>query len=115
MAQNFGSKQIYPEKYFVINKVHSSIYVRDFDKMSLVINFSIDKWTESMLSITSTTVSEKPYRKSKTRKLYGGRGKCNLSIKVIDGRFCQNHIRSLFIYCMLLFSFLFSFFSVISL
>ena len=30
------------------------MYERDFDKMSLVINFSIDKWTESMLSITSS-------------------------------------------------------------
>ena len=35
-------------------KIHSFIYERDFDKMSLVINFSIDKWTESMLSITSS-------------------------------------------------------------
>ena len=34
-----------------IYKIHSFIY---FDKMSLVINFSIDKWTESMLSITSS-------------------------------------------------------------
>ena len=30
------------------------IYERDFDKMSLVINFSINKWTESMLSIISS-------------------------------------------------------------
>ena len=37
-----------------IYKIHSFIYVRDFDKMSLVINFSIDKWTKSMLSITSS-------------------------------------------------------------
>ena len=37
-----------------IYKIHSFIYERDFDKMSLVINFSIDKWTESMLSITSS-------------------------------------------------------------
>ena len=34
-----------------IYKIHSYIYERDFDKMSLVINFSIDKWTECMLSI----------------------------------------------------------------
>ena len=37
-----------------IYKIHSFIYERDFDKMSLVINFSIDKWTESMLSIISS-------------------------------------------------------------
>ena len=37
-----------------IYKIHSFIYERDFDKMSLVINFSNDKWTESMLSITSS-------------------------------------------------------------
>ena len=37
-----------------IYKIHSFINERDFDKMSLVINFSIDKWTESMLSITSS-------------------------------------------------------------
>ena len=37
-----------------IYKMHSFINERDFDKMSLVINFSIDKWTESMLSITSS-------------------------------------------------------------
>ena len=37
-----------------IYKIHSFIYERDFDKMPLVINFSIDKWTESMLSITSS-------------------------------------------------------------
>ena len=37
-----------------IYKIHSFIFERDFDKMSLVINFSIDKWTESMLSITSS-------------------------------------------------------------
>ena len=37
-----------------IYKIHSFIYERDFDKMSLVIYFSIDKWTESMLSITSS-------------------------------------------------------------
>ena len=37
-----------------IYKIHSFIYERDFDKMSLVINFSIGKWTESMLSITSS-------------------------------------------------------------
>ena len=37
-----------------IYKIHSLIYERDIDKMSLVINFSIDKWTESMLSITSS-------------------------------------------------------------
>ena len=36
------------------DKIHSFIYERDFDKMYLVINFSIDKWTESMLSITSS-------------------------------------------------------------
>ena len=36
-----------------IYELHSFINERDFDKMSLVINFSIDKWTESMLSITS--------------------------------------------------------------
>ena len=35
-------------------KIHSFINERDFDKMSLVINFSIDKWTESMLSIISS-------------------------------------------------------------
>ena len=35
-----------------IYTIHSFIYERDFDKMSLVINFSIDKWTESMLSLT---------------------------------------------------------------
>ena len=35
-----------------IYKIHSFINERDFDKMSLVINFRIDKWTESMLSIT---------------------------------------------------------------
>ena len=34
--------------------INSFIYERGFDKMSLVINFSIDKWTESMLSITSS-------------------------------------------------------------
>ena len=37
-----------------IYKIHSFIYERDFDKMSLVINFSIDKWMENMLSITSS-------------------------------------------------------------
>ena len=37
-----------------IYKIHCFIYERDFDKMSLVINFGIDKWTESMLSITSS-------------------------------------------------------------
>ena len=37
-----------------IYKIHSFIYERHFDKMSLVINFSIDKWTESMLRITSS-------------------------------------------------------------
>ena len=37
-----------------IYKIHSYIYERDFDEMYLVINFSIDKWTESMLSITSS-------------------------------------------------------------
>ena len=37
-----------------IYKINSFVYERDFDKMSLVINFSIDKWTESMLSITSS-------------------------------------------------------------
>ena len=37
-----------------IYKIHSFINERDFDKMSLVINFSIDKWTESMSSITSS-------------------------------------------------------------
>ena len=37
-----------------IFKIHSFINERDFDKMSLVINFSIDKWTENMLSITSS-------------------------------------------------------------
>ena len=37
-----------------IYKIHSFIYERNFDKMSLVINFSIDKWTESMLSLTSS-------------------------------------------------------------
>ena len=37
-----------------IYKIHSFINERDFDKMSLVINFNIDKWTESMLSITSS-------------------------------------------------------------
>ena len=37
-----------------IYKIHSFIYERDFDKISLVINFSIDKLTESMLSITSS-------------------------------------------------------------
>ena len=36
-----------------IYKIHSFINERDFDKMSLVINFSIEKWTESVLSITS--------------------------------------------------------------
>ena len=41
-----NSRQIY--------KIHSFIHEREFDKMSLVINFSIDKWTESMLSITSS-------------------------------------------------------------
>ena len=41
-------KQIYPEKTRQIYKIHSFIYERDFDKMSLVINFSIDKWTESI-------------------------------------------------------------------
>ena len=38
-----------------IYKIHSFIYERVFDKMSLVINFSIDKWTESMESIHVTT------------------------------------------------------------
>ena len=37
-----------------IYKIHSFIYERDFDNMSLVINFSIDKWMESMLRITSS-------------------------------------------------------------
>ena len=37
-----------------IYNIHSFINERDFDKISLVINFSIDKWTESMLSITSS-------------------------------------------------------------
>ena len=37
-----------------IYKIHSFTNERDFDKMPLVINFSIDKWTESMLSITSS-------------------------------------------------------------
>ena len=37
-----------------IYKIHSFINERDFDKMSLVINFSIDKWTGGMLSITSS-------------------------------------------------------------
>ena len=37
-----------------IDKIHSLINERDFDKMSLVMNFSIDKWTESMLSIASS-------------------------------------------------------------
>ena len=37
-----------------IYKINSFISERDFDKMSLVINFSIDKWTDSMLSITSS-------------------------------------------------------------
>ena len=38
-----------------IYKIHSFINKTDFDKMSLVINFSIDdKWAESMLSITSS-------------------------------------------------------------
>ena len=37
-----------------IYKIHFCIYERDFDKMSLVINFSIDKWMESMLSITAS-------------------------------------------------------------
>ena len=35
-------------------KIHSFINERDFVKMPLVINFSIDKWMESMLSITSS-------------------------------------------------------------
>ena len=37
-----------------IYKIHSYIYERDFDKMSLVINFSINKWKGSMLSIKSS-------------------------------------------------------------
>ena len=37
-----------------IYNIHSFINERDFDKMSLVVNFSINKWTESMLSITSS-------------------------------------------------------------
>ena len=37
-----------------IYQIDSFINERDFDKISLVINFSIDKWTESMLSITSS-------------------------------------------------------------
>ena len=37
-----------------IYKIHTFINERDFDKMSLVINFSIDNWTESKLSITSS-------------------------------------------------------------
>ena len=37
-----------------IYKIHSFINERDFVKMSLVINFSIDKWTENMLSIPSS-------------------------------------------------------------
>ena len=37
-----------------IYKIHSFINENDFDKMSLMINFSIDKWTECMLSITSS-------------------------------------------------------------
>ena len=43
-----------PENTRQIYKIHFFINERDFDKMSLVINFSIDKWTESMLSITSS-------------------------------------------------------------
>ena len=37
-----------------IYKIYSFINERGFDKMSLVINFSIDKWTESMLNIASS-------------------------------------------------------------
>ena len=37
-----------------IYKIHSFINERDFDKMSLLINLGIDKWTESLLSITSS-------------------------------------------------------------
>ena len=36
-----------------IYKIHSFINERDFDKMSLVINFSIDKWTECTFLIMS--------------------------------------------------------------
>ena len=49
MAQNFILKNAR-----LIYKVHSCIDERGFDEMSLVINFRIDKWTESMLNITSS-------------------------------------------------------------
>ena len=41
-------------EYHVSDRCVILIYERDFDEMSLVINFRIDKWTESMLSITSS-------------------------------------------------------------
>ena len=37
----------------LVNKFNSFIYERNFYEMSFVICFRIDKWTESMLSITS--------------------------------------------------------------
>ena len=37
----------------LINKFNSFIYERNFYEMPFVICFRIDKWTESMLSITS--------------------------------------------------------------
>ena len=37
-----------------VNKFNSFIYERNFYEMSFVIYFRIDKWTESMLSITSS-------------------------------------------------------------
>ena len=43
-----------PKNTRQIYKIHSFINEKDFDNMLLVINFSIDKWTESMLSITSS-------------------------------------------------------------
>ena len=60
MAQDFGSIRYRRSNRPILKntrqiyKIHSFINERDFDKMSLVINFSIDKWTESMLSITSS-------------------------------------------------------------
>ena len=38
----------------LVNKFNSFIYERNFYEMSFVICFRIDKWTDSMLSITSS-------------------------------------------------------------
>ena len=38
----------------LVNKLNSFIYEKNFYEMPFVICFRIDKWTESMLSITSS-------------------------------------------------------------